>query len=189
MTFQKLGMLFAATLLGAALLVGCSSDSTSTTDVADDSTAVVDSTAADDTAAEDTADGAKSVSDMFDTVSAANPIANPRDLDDMSIELDFMLNPDDIVEYKGVASNDNGDAGMVIVIETAEGKAADIAQVLTDYAATQALYWSNYAEFADAKASVEGSLLEQDGNYIIMVFAANGADYTDIATAMTTALG
>ena len=35
----------------------------------------------------------------------------------MNIEYDFNLPAEDVVSYKGVKSNDNGDAGMVLVIE------------------------------------------------------------------------
>ncbi len=166
MKLKKLSMLLAATLLGAALFAGCSG--------AD----------ADNSSAE-----AKTLDEMYDIVSAANPISNPRDLTDMNIELDFMLSLDSIVEYKGVASNDGGDAGMVIVIEAVDGEADAIYAALESYADSQALFWANYEEFADAKASVEDSLLVQDGNIIIQVFAASGADYTDIDTALSEAMG
>ncbi len=164
MNVKKLTALFLATMLSAALLVGCGSDS------AEDSTP-------------------KTVTEMFDIVSAANPISNPRDLDDMSIELDFMVSLDSIVEYKGVASNDGGDAGMVIVIETKEGEADAVLAALETYASNQVLFWSNYEEFADAKASVEDAVTVCEGNYIIQVFASADGDYTDIATAITEALG
>ena len=41
----------------------------------------------------------------------------------MNIEYDFNLPAEDVVSYKGVKSNDNGDAGMVLVVEAADGKA------------------------------------------------------------------
>lgn len=164
MKLKKLSMLLAACVLGAALLAGCSSDSESTTE-------------------------AKTLDEMYDIICAANPISNPRDLTDMNITLDFMLSLDSIVEYKGVASNDGGDAGMVIIIEAAEGEADAIYAALESYATSQAAFWANYEEFADAKASVEDSLLVQDGNIIIQVFASNEADYTDIDTALSEAMG
>ncbi len=164
MKLKKLSMLLAATLLGAALLAGCSGDSDSTAE-------------------------AKTLDEMYDIVSEANPISNPRELTDMNIELDFMLSLDSIVEYKGVASNDGGDAGMVIVIEAAEGEADAIFAALESYADSQALFWANYEEFADAKASVADSRIKREGNFIIQVFASNEADYTDIEAALSEALG
>ncbi len=160
---NQFGMLVAATVLGAALLAGCSSDSSST-----DSTP-------------------KTVDEIYEIVSAANPIDNARELNDMSIELDYMLSLDDIVSYKGVASNDNGDAGMVIVIEATDEAADAVFAAMESYATTQAAFWSNYEEFADAQASVESSRIKRDGNIIVQVFAANGADYTDIEAALTEA--
>lgn len=161
---KKWGMLLLATLLSVAMLAGCSSDSSEAT-------------------------ATKTLSEMYDIVCEANPIANSRELDDISIELDFMLSLDDIVDYKGIASNDGGDAGMVIVIEVAEGSADTVFAALETYADNQVLFWNNYEEFADAAASVEDSRISREGNFIIQVFAANGADYADIETALTEALG
>ena len=40
----------------------------------------------------------------------------------MNIEYDFGLQADDVVSYKGVKSNDNGDAGLVLVLEAADAR-------------------------------------------------------------------
>ncbi len=178
MKLKKLTMLVAATLLAATLFVGCSSDDATDTTPASDST---DEASAVSTAA--------SVEELFETIYAANPISNPRDLDSMTITLDFMLSEDDIVSYVGVASNDSGDAGMVVVIEAVEGKADSIYTALETYAATQAAFWGNYDEFADAVAAVEDGILVQSGNYIIQVFASADGDSADIEAAVQNAIG
>ncbi len=187
MKFKKASLLFATVCLGAALLVGCGSDSDTDTAADDDVDAASVAAEVDADVEEDTA-AAVSVDALFDTVSAANPISNPRDLDDITIELDFMLSMDDVAAYKGIASNDGGDAGMVIVIEAVDSDAADaITEALVTYADNQVLFWGNYEEFEDAKASVEDSRIKRDGNFIIQVFASNEADYTDIETALVAA--
>ncbi len=167
MKLKKLGALVIATLLGAALLTACSGDST-------DSTATTE---------------AKSMDEIFATISEANPISNPRDLDDMTIELDFMLSLDDIVAYQGIASNDGGDAGMIVVIEATDESADAVFAALETYADNQVVFWSNYEEFADAKAAAEDSRIKRVDNYIVLVIASNEADYADIETALTEALG
>ncbi len=165
-TLKKLGLLVGATLLSVALLAGCSDSSS-------------------DTSSES---APKTMDEMYEIVYAANPIANERTLTDMNIELDFMLSLDSIAAYKGVASNDGGDAGMVLVIEAAEGEVDTVLAALETYADNQVLFWSNYEEFADAKTSAEGSLISSNGNYIIQVFASSEGDYADIETALADAL-
>ena len=57
----------------------------------------------------------------FETLLDANPISNQFEIAAMNIEYDFNLPAEDVVSYKGVKSNDNGDAGMVLVVEAADG--------------------------------------------------------------------
>ena len=54
----------------------------------------------------------------YNALLAANPISNPFELDALSIEYDFGLAPETVLSYKGVKSNDNGDAGLVPVSYT-----------------------------------------------------------------------
>ena len=68
----------------------------------------------------------------------------------MNIEYDFGLKAEDVVSYKGVKSNDNGDAGLVLVVEAA-GKAEDVVTALKAYQQDQVAFYGNYAEFAQAQ--------------------------------------
>ena len=48
-------------------------------------------------------------------IEAVNPIANPRALDDFSVENELMLTMDNLVGYKGDVTNDQADCGLVFV--------------------------------------------------------------------------
>ena len=103
----------------------------------------------------------------------ANPISNQFEIAAMNIEYDFMLSPDDVAAYKGVKSNDNGDAGLVLVIQPAAGKAEAICQTLQTYKEDQVAFYGNYAEFGQAQANVENAIISGRDNLVVMVIASN----------------
>ena len=69
------------------------------------------------------------------------------------------------MSYKGVKSNDNGDAGMVLVVEAADGKAEEVANQLTAYQQDQVAFYGNYAEFAQAQENVENAVIAFKGQH------------------------
>ena len=105
----------------------------------------------------------------------ANPISNQFEIAAMNIEYDFGLAADDVVSYKGVKSNDNGDAGLVLVIQPAEGKADAICQQLETYKEDQVAFYGNYAEFAQAQTNVADAVISGRDNLVVMVIASNEA--------------
>ena len=50
------------------------------------------------------------LSDIVAAVEKVNPVSNPRDVDDNFIQLDMLLTPDNIAEYAGKVSNDQGNS-------------------------------------------------------------------------------
>jgi hypothetical protein len=126
---------------------------------------------------------------IFEGILAANPISNQFEIADMNIEYDFMLAKDDIVAYKGVKSNDNGDAGLVLVLEVADGKAQSVADTLSTYRDDQVAFYGNYAEFAQAQDNVKNSTICTGGNYVVMAIASNECtDTAALAAAANAAL-
>ena len=123
----------------------------------------------------------------FETLLEANPISNQFEIAAMNIEYDFGLQADDVVSYKGVKSNDNGDAGLVLVIEAADGKAEDVANALTAYQQDQVAFYGNYAEFAKAQENVENAVIAFKDNTVVMVIASNECD-ADLDSAVDSAL-
>ena len=111
----------------------------------------------------------------------ANPISNQFEIAAMNIEYDFGLKAEDVASYKGVKSNDNGDAGLVLVIEPAEGKAEEIVEALKAYQQDQVAFYGNYAEFAAAQANVENAVIANSADRVVMVIASNACteDLTD----------
>ena len=92
----------------------------------------------------------------------------------MNIEYDFGIQADDITSYKGVKSNDNGDAGLVLVIQAAAGKAQNVVDALTAYQQDQVAFYGNYAEFAQAQSNVENAVIgSNDSDLVVMVIASN----------------
>ena len=103
----------------------------------------------------------------------ANPISNQFEIAAMNIEYDYMLSPDDVAAYKGVKSNDNGDAGLVLVIQPAAGKAEAICQTLQTYKEDQVAFYGNYAEFGQAQSNVENAIISGRDGLVVMVIASN----------------
>ena len=116
-----------------------------------------------------------------ETLLAADPISNQFEIAAMNIEYDFGLKAEDVASYKGVKSNDNGDAGLVLVIEPAEGKAEEIVEALKAYQQDQVAFYGNYAEFAAAQANVENAVIANSADRVVMVIASNACseDLTD----------
>ncbi len=103
----------------------------------------------------------------------ANPISNQFEIAAMNIEYDYMLSPDDVAAYKGVKSNDNGDAGLVLVIQPAAGKAKAICEALETYKQDQVAFYGNYAEFGQAQSNVENAIISGRDGLVVMVIASN----------------
>ena len=117
--------------------------------------------------------GASDLDGIYNALLQADPISNQFEIAAMNIEYDFGLQAEDVVSYKGVKSNDNGDAGLVLVIEAADGKAEDIANQLTAYQQDQVAFYGNYAEFAQAQSNVENAVIAFKDNRVVMVIASN----------------
>ena len=116
-----------------------------------------------------------------------NPIANPRALDDFSVENELMLTMDNLVAYKGDVTNDQADCGLVFVAQAKDGKAADVEAELQAYKDSLTAN-DMYAEFADKIAMAQDARIVTSGNYVAIVIASVGGDYGAIDTALETAL-
>ena len=115
--------------LAAVALTGCGGSASSSAAPSSVSTAAAESPASSaaasavvDNAAEN---GSDALDGVFNALLEADPISNQFEIAAMNIEYDFGLKAEDVVSYKGVKSNDNGDAGLVLVLEAADGKAED----------------------------------------------------------------
>ena len=189
---SKIILTAASLALSCALLAGCGSSSSSTASSAassEDASSVPSSTvlsqASSITLGEDNSTDALNA--PFETLLDANPISNQFEIAAMNIEYDFNLPADDVVSYKGVKSNDNGDAGLVLVIEAADGKAQDVADALQAYQQDQVAFYGNYAEFAQAQDNVENAVIAFKDNTVVMVIASNECT-ADLDSAVDSAL-
>lgn len=189
-------------LLCAALLAGCGSSASSAASSAAESTSVSESAA--ESTAESTADstsseaesaaadaGEANTANLDAAVSAleeVNPIANPRALDDFSVENELMLNMDNLLGYKGDVTNDQADCGLVFVAQAKPGKAADVESELQAYKDSLSAN-DLYAEFADKVALAKDARIVTNGDYVAIVIAGiANPDYSAIDTALETAL-
>lgn len=160
-----------ALALCAALLAGCGGSSSSTASSAQ-STAPASSADAGSgarTAENGTVDLDAIVSQLLET----NPISNQFEIAAMNIEYDFGLAAEDVTAYKGVRSNDNGDAGLVLVIQPAAGKSEAICEQLQTYKQDQVAFYGNYAEFGQAQSNVENAIISGRDGLVVMVIASN----------------
>ena len=184
----KIILTAASLALSCALLAGCGSSSGSTASSAASSepASTVLSQASSIPLGEDNSTDALNA--PFETRLDANPISNQFEIAAMNIEYDFNLHAEDVVSYKGVKSNDNGDAGMVLVVEDADGKAEEVANQLTAYQQDQVAFYGNYAEFAQAQENVENAVIAFKDNTVVMVIASNECT-ADLDSAVDSALG
>ena len=159
----------ACAALSAALLTGCGSSASSAPSSV--STAAASLPASSTTA--EAENGTDALDGIFNTLLDANPISNQFEIAAMNIQYDFNLPAEDVVSYKGVKSNDNGDAGLVLVIETADGKAEDVISALESYKQDQVAFYGNYAEFAQAQTNVDNAIISGKDNRVVMVIASN----------------
>ena len=177
-------MIVAAVAASCVLLAGCGSSASSTASSAASSESAPSSVVLSQVESALPDDGTNSPDELADEVNTlleANPIANQFEIAAMNIEYDFGLKAEDVASYKGVKSNDNGDAGLVLVIEPAEGKAEEIVEALKAYQQDQVAFYGNYAEFAAAQANVENAVIANSADRVVMVIASNACteDLTD----------
>ena len=166
-----------AVMLCAALLAGCGSSSSGSSSTAASEPASSAASAASEAGTETSAEenGSSDLDAAVSQLLEANPISNQFEITAMNIEYDFGLAAEDVVTYKGIKSNDNGDAGLVLVIQPAEGKAETICQQLETYKEDQVAFYGNYAEFAQAQSNVENAVISGRDNLVVMVIASNEA--------------
>ena len=188
----KLVLSAAALAAGCVLLAGCGGSASSASSAA--SSAASSEAASPSASSEPTAsvsaeeNGASdAVASAVDALLEADPISNQFEITAMNIEYDFGLKADDVTSYKGIKSNDNGDAGLVLVLEAADGKAEDVANQLASYQQDQVAFYGNYAEFAQAQDNVENAVIAFKGNTIVMVIASNECT-ADLDSAVDSAL-
>ena len=176
--------------LAAAALTGCGSSSSSAAP-SSVSTAAAESSASS-AAVSSVVDNAENGTDTLDGIYNAlleqDPISNQFEIAAMNIEYDFGLKAEDVVSYKGVKSNDNGDAGLVLAIQPAAGKAQDVMDTLKTYQQDQVAFYGNYAEFAQAQSNVENAIIDGGDDLVVMVIASNDCS-SDLTSAVKDVLG
>lgn len=189
-------------LLCAALLAGCGSSASSAASSAAESTVASESVA--ESTTESTIGGADGTTDIVvsddaeantanldaavSALEEVNPIANPRALDDFSVENELMLTMDNLVGYKGDVTNDQADCGLVFVAQAKDGQVDAVKAELEAY--KESLSANDlYAEFADKIALAKDARIVTNGNYVAIVIAGiANPDYAPIDTALETAL-
>ena len=168
----------------AMLLAACGSSADSAPAASESTSAAASSEAA--SSAESIIGGADGETDIV--VSDEANTANPRALDDFSVENELMLTMDNLVGYKGDVTNDQADCGLVFVAQAKDGKVDAVKAELEAY--KESLSANDlYAEFADKVALAKDARIVTNGNYVAIVIAGiANPDYAPIDTALETAL-
>ena len=182
----KLSVIAISAVLAVAL-TGCGGSASSAPSSVSSASASAPVSDAASPAADTAENGTADLDSAVETLLAADPISNQFEIAAMNIEYDFGLKAEDVAAYKGVKSNDNGDAGLVLVIEAADGKAEDIANQLTAYQQDQVAFYGNYAEFAQAQSNVENAVIAYKDNRVVMAIASNECT-ADLDSAVDSAL-
>ena len=175
----KLSVIAVSAVLAVAL-TGCGGSASSAPSSVSSASASAPVADAASPAADTAENGTAELDSAVETLLAADPISNQFEITAMNIEYDFGLKAEDVAGYKGVKSNDNGDAGLVLVVEAASGKAQDVVAALESYKQDQVAFYGNYAEFAQAQSNVENAIISSKGDRVVMVIASNecSADLT-----------
>ena len=182
----KLSVIAVSAVLAAAL-TGCGGSASSAASSASSAAASAPASSTASSAADTTENGTAELDSAVESLLAADPISNQFEITAMNIEYDFGLKAEDVAGYKGVKSNDNGDAGLVLVVEAASGKAQDIVTALESYKQDQVAFYGNYAEFAQAQSNVENAIISAKGDRVVMVIASNECS-ADLTSAVDSAL-
>ena len=182
----KLSVLAVSAVLAAAL-TGCGGSASSAPSSASSASASAPASSTAAPAADTAENGTSNLDSAVESLLAADPISNQFEITAMNIEYDFGLKSEDVASYKGVKSNDNGDAGLVLVVEAASGKAQDVVTALESYKQDQVAFYGNYAEFAQAQNNVENAIISSKGDRVVMVIASNECT-ADLNSAVDSAL-
>lgn len=182
----KLSVIAVSAVLAVAL-TGCGGSASSAPSSASSASASAPASSTAAPAADTTENGTADLDSAVETLLAADPISNQFEISAMNIEYDFGLKAEDVAAYKGVKSNDNGDAGLVLVVEAASGKAQDVVTALESYKQDQVAFYGNYAEFAQAQSNVENAIISSKGDRVVMVIASNECS-ADLNSAVDSAL-
>ena len=182
----KLSVIAVSAVLAVAL-TGCGGSASSAPSSVSSAATSAPVTDAASPAADTTENGTADLDSAVETLLAADPISNQFEIAAMNIEYDFGLKAEDVAAYKGVKSNDNGDAGLVLVVDTVSGKAQDVVTALESYKQDQVAFYGNYAEFAQAQNNVENAIISSKGDRVVMVIASNECT-ADLNSAVDSAL-
>mgnify|MGYP000296617287 FL=1 len=182
----KLSVIAVSAVLAVAL-TGCGGSASSAPSSVSSASASAPASSTAAPAADTAENGTADLDSAVETLLAANPISNQFEIAAMNIEYDFGLKAEDVAAYKGVKSNDNGDAGLVLVVEAASGKAQDVVTALESYKQDQVAFYGNYAEFAQAQSNVENAIISSKGDRVVMVIASNECS-ADLNSAVVSAL-
>lgn len=182
----KLSVIAVSAVLAVAL-TGCGGSASSAPSSVSSTPASAPASDAASPAADAAENGTADLDSAVETLLAADPISNQFEITAMNIEYDFGLKAEDVAAYKGVKSNDNGDAGLVLVVEAASGKAQDVVTALESYKQDQVAFYGNYAEFAQAQSNVENAIISSKGDRVVMVIASNACS-ADLTSAVDSAL-
>lgn len=167
--------------LAISMLAACAKDDTSA------STSGSDTTSSDTSAEVATEPDTAKLESIVSTIEAVNEIPISRALDDFSLENEIGLTMDNILGFKGDVTNDQADCALVLAVQAKAGSADAVKAELEAYKETAS---SNlYAEFADKVAKAQDARIVVSGDFVVMVIAGiNGPDYTEIDTAIDSAL-
>ena len=182
----KLSVIAVSAVLAVAL-TGCGGSASSAPSSVSSASASAPASSTAAPAADAAENGTADLDSAVESLLAADPISNQFEITAMNIEYDFGLKAEDVASYKGVKSNDNGDAGLVLVVEAASGKAQDVVTALESYKQDQVAFYGNYAEFAQAQSNVENAIISSKGDRVVMVIASNECS-ADLNSAVDSAL-
>lgn len=186
---KKLTLILIAALLAAVLLAGCGGGASSApASSTPDASAPADAGPASSSDAASAPEAAFDLADVVSAVEAVNPVANPRDIDDFSLENTYLVTMDNVADFSGRVSNDASNSALILAVQAVPGKVDEVKAELDAYR-TELAEGGLYAEFADKEAQAKDARLVVKGDCVVLVIAnTEGAQYADIDKALDEAL-
>lgn len=127
------------------------------------------------------------IQELLSAVEGSAGLTDPVDLTEEDLNYDMGLTMENIDSFAGKAENINGTSGRVLVVKAVSGKGEDVKAELESYVSSRAEFLGNYEEFAGAKAQAEQARVVASGDYVILVMANEGMDYTAVDEAIKAA--
>lgn len=103
----------------------------------------------------------------IEAMNQANPVENPRTIDDFSLENELMVDPELVESYSGTVTNNQADCALNLVIQAKPDQAAKVEEALAKYKTSLSTN-TLYVEYAQKTARAQEARIIRYGDYVLL---------------------